>query len=113
MLAQGNDGGRVAGDFLGGRGNGAEEGSGAFRAQGVDGFWGEGGAGGEEVVISGRESGECEREAGEVRGEGFEDEAACLGRSAGFCAWAKRGCGERCKGETDWYNFTADTVARQ
>ncbi|KAI4127991.1 MAG: hypothetical protein LQ341_006733 [Variospora aurantia] len=60
LLAQGNDGGRVAGDFLGRRGNGAEEGSGAFRAQGVDGFWREGGAGGEEVVISGRESGECE-----------------------------------------------------
>lgn len=63
--------------------------------------------------VPGWEGGEGEGEAREVGGDGFEDEAACLGRSAGFLSLVSGGCGERCMGEADWYHFTADAVARE
>lgn len=90
MFAEGDDGGGVAGDFFGGGGDGAEEGGVAFRAEGLDCFCGEGGAGGLETVVAGGEGGEGEGE-GKCVGEGFEDAAACLGRSV--CAFRGGGRG--------------------
>lgn len=60
MFAESDDGGGVAGDFLCGRGDGAEEGGGAFVAEGLHGFGGEGGPGFLETAVAGWEGGEGE-----------------------------------------------------
>lgn len=74
-FAEGDDGGGVAGDFCGGGGDGAEECTVAFGAEGVDGGLGEGGAGALEGGPAGVEGGEGEGES-EGGGEGFEEAAA-------------------------------------
>lgn len=78
LLAEGDDGGGVAGHAFGGGGYGAEEGGVTFGAEGLDGAGGEGGAGFLEGGVAGWEVREGEGEGGEGGGEGFEDEAAGL-----------------------------------
>jgi hypothetical protein len=50
LLPQGNDGRRVAGNFVGGGGNGTEHGSSALTTESLDGLAGESGAGLLEVL---------------------------------------------------------------
>lgn len=75
LLAQGDNGRRVALDGRRGGGDGAEEGTVALVAQNLDRLVGEGGAGALKRLEAGVEVGELELEA-EVGGEGLEDAAA-------------------------------------
>lgn len=75
LLAEGDDGGRVALDGLGGRADGAEEGAIALILEHLDGLVGQGGAGLLKGLEAGLEVDEVELEV-ERSGEGLEDAAA-------------------------------------
>lgn len=75
LLAEGDDGGRVALDGLGGRADGAEEGAIALILEHLDGLVGQGGAGLLKGLEAGLEVDKVELEV-ERSGEGLEDAAA-------------------------------------